>query len=325
MQGSDRKYTAEKGIFTNIAPGTYDLVALAEECSSSSTLEIYPVLVKPEIPQYEVIQPNCLQDFAQLIITNPDSRTEYYLGQNGAIRFTASGNTFDAVESGAYELIAVKGSCSKSDSVKVNKKPIRPSQPKYSLTQPNCTTDWGSVTVTNIEAGVSYQLVQNGLVKYSNDQGRFSEVGSGSYELLAIAGNCQNSNTLEIYPPVVKPEAPVVDIQQPDCNREKGALTLLNYDNRTSYYLSQNGFVRFTAEGDEFSEVETGGYELVAVKGSCSRNDSVNIKTRPTIPAQPKFSILHPDCERAKGLSLITKRSAEIYRYGRYFQRYRSG
>ncbi|MFM7839409.1 MAG: hypothetical protein ACKO6K_07555, partial [Chitinophagaceae bacterium] len=191
-------------------------------------------------------------------------------------------------------------------------KPFRPSQPKYSLTQPDCSTDRGSVTVTNIEAGVSYQLVQNGMIKYSNDQGWFTDVVSGSYDLLAIAGTCQNSTTLEIYPPLVKPEPPVVDIQQPDCNREKGALTLLNYDNRTSYYLSQNGFVRFTATGDEFSEVETGGYELVAVKGSCSRNDSVNIKTRPTIPAQPKFSIQHPNCERAKGIISVLNREDNV-------------
>ncbi|MFM7837945.1 MAG: hypothetical protein ACKO6K_00140, partial [Chitinophagaceae bacterium] len=285
-QNGQTRYTAVNGFFASVAPGSYALLSSGDHCTLSDSITLHESPAFPALPQFTIAQPSCLQATASITITNYSGQVLYQLQQNKAILFTAVNGVFDNVEPGSYELVASSQltGCSASASLAVKQRPYIPTAPQYSLTHPTCTSDKGSVTVTNVEAGLSYLLKQGATAQYAAANGVFPAINPGTYDLVAVAQECTSSSGLEIYPVLVKPEIPKYEVVQPNCQQDFAQLIIENPDSRTEYYLGQNGVIRFTATGNTFDAVESGAYELIAIKGSCSKSDSVKVNKKPFRP-----------------------------------------
>ena len=140
----------------------------------------------------------------------------------------------------------------------------------------------------------------------------------GIYKMTILDGKSNSSVFTRVVdgpPPFASPD---VAVNHPDCQLPKGLVKVLNRDNVAKYRLMQNGItLPNSIQEDQFSEVESGDYELIAERGVCRGQKKFTVLPRPFIPELPDVAVTHPDCITERGKLKVRNPQASV----KYFLR----
>jgi hypothetical protein len=238
----------------------------------------------------------------QVRLSKLDLNTLYQLTQNGEIKYTASDSLLNEVAPGSYQLLAKGQHCNNSDSLVINVKPPRPDRPVFTVTHPTCTSANGIVLLTGRDLNALYTLRQSGVIKYSALGDAFDEVIPGAYEITALIGSCDHSDSLIVNAQPFIPSKPTFVITHPTCTNNKGYVTVSNKESGVAYTLAQYGQSVYTSDNHGvFENIVAGRYILLAQAAICSSNDSVKVNEQPPTPTAPTLSIKQPTFCSATG------------------------
>ncbi|MFM7838463.1 MAG: hypothetical protein ACKO6K_02760, partial [Chitinophagaceae bacterium] len=239
----------------DLPPGLYKVTVMdAKYNSNSFTREILPADAIKK-PTYSVTHPSCTLPRGLITVVSDGTNFSYELKQNGATKFANISGYFSDLESGSYEVIAVRGTCRSSDSTLIGARPAVPNKPQFSVTHPDCNNGKGRVNVTNLEANVNYRLNKNSIALYNAADGQFADVDPGQFEIQAVGIFCNSSDSVKVNDKPWNPNRPTKDITQPNCIRARGLIAVTNSDSRATYNLRQNGVLRAANDLGVFDNV----------------------------------------------------------------------
>ncbi|KFE97272.1 PKD domain-containing protein [Chryseobacterium luteum] len=143
-----------------------------------------------QIPVVSVVQPSCNTTTGSITVTDPSTDVTYSF-DNG-VTFQAS-NTMSGLVSGTY-LVKVKNSAgviSNAASVIINQALSIPQTPILNITQPSCTTNTGTISVSSPATGVEYSFDGGATYQISNIK---TGVAAGTYTVMVKNSNgCTSS------------------------------------------------------------------------------------------------------------------------------------
>ncbi|WP_224998449.1 T9SS type A sorting domain-containing protein [Cesiribacter sp. SM1] len=265
-------------IFSNLAPGFYDVRVKEGECISDPTrVEINAQPITPDAPTADLIQPNCTVATGTITITAPTGYSYSIDGTN----YTTS-MVFNNVAPGTYNVTAKTdaGCVSNPTTITINDQPITPDAPTADLTQPTCTVATGTITVTAPTGTSSSYNVNGGAFQTSTI---FSNLAPGFYDVRVKEGECISDPTrVEIKLQPITPDAPTTDLTQPTCTVATGTITVTA---PTGYSYSIDGTNYTTSM--VFNNVAPGTYNVTAKTdaGCVSNPTTVTINDQPITPA----------------------------------------
>ncbi|WP_162946179.1 gliding motility-associated C-terminal domain-containing protein [Chitinophaga barathri] len=203
INGTDYQAT---GIFTNLAPGTYNVsVRNTQSCTSTATTAMIPAQpATPAAPVISITAPTCTVATGTITVTASAGLTYSINGTD----YQASA-TFTNVTPGTYSVTArnADGCTSTATSAVIPAQPASPAAPVVNVTAPTCAVATGKISATMV-AGMTYSI--NG-TDYQ-PSGTFAGVAPGSYNVTARdASGCTSTATSAVVPaqPAVLP-APAV-------------------------------------------------------------------------------------------------------------------
>ncbi len=183
---------------TGLAAGSYTFtVTNAVGCTSSASVNVV-INAQPATPTAPTVgvitQPTCATATGSVILGGlPATGTWTLTRSPGAVTSTGTGTTttVTGLATGSYTFTVTNVvGCASSASVNVviNAQPATPTAPTIgSITQPACSVSSGTITLSApIGAGLSYSL--DG-VTYTNTNGLFTQVPSGTYQVTAKNSN----------------------------------------------------------------------------------------------------------------------------------------
>lgn len=149
--------------------------------------------------------------------------------------------------------------------------PDNVSTPNATVQNPGCDATTGTCNVTSPVSGVTYKLLQSGSEMYSTTNGVFTGVAPGTYDLKAIKGICNATNTgaVVIANPPSNPTFTVSITQPTLC--DKGSLTITpSGGSGFTYRINGTGFNDATLKNNTgvFNNLVTGDVTAVQVKNS---------------------------------------------------------
>ena len=304
-------YSNTTGVFTGVAQGTYNItVKTGGGCLSPATTgTINAAPAVPPAPTITVTQPTCTTPTGTITIT-PTAGFTYSI--NGTTYDTTT--VFTGVAPGSYNVTAqISGGCvSAATVVTINAAPGTPPAPTFIITQPNCTSFTGTITITApLGAGLTYSI--DG-VTYTNISGIFTGIAQGAYNVtVKTGGGCLSTittATINAAPPV--PPAPTVTVTQPTCTTPTGTITITSPPGLT---YSINGTTYDTTT--IYTGVAPGSYNLTAqISGGCvSAATVVIINAAPGTPPAPTLAITQPNCTSSTGTITITAPIGAAFTY----------
>lgn len=308
-------YTNTNGIFTNVAPGNYNLTARnSSGCTSAVTsLTVNAQPSTPSAPTATVsAQPSCT--LATATITVSSSTTGLTFSIDGT-NYTNSSGTISGVAAGTYNLTArnASGCTSSAKSLTVNAQPASTATPVASVTsQPTCTTATGTVTVSSPTTGFTFSI--DG-INYTNTNGIFTNVVGGTYNLTAKnTSNCiSTAVVMTVTAQPSTPSAPVASVTaQPTCTEATGTITVSSPTTGLTFII--NG-VSYTNSNGIVSNIAQGTFNLTArnASGCTSAPTSITINPAPTIPPVPAAIVaVQPTCAEPKGTIMVTTSIANL-------------
>src|SRR6185436_6506568 len=196
INGTD--YTNTTGIFTGVAPGTYNVtVKNAAGCiSSATTATINAAPAGPAAPTVTTADPlTCADPTGTITVTAPLGAGLSY-SINGT-DYTNTTGIFAGVAPGTYN-VTVKnaaGCISSATTATINGAPAGPAASTVTTADPlTCADPTGTITVTApLGAGLGYSI--NG-TDYTNTTGIFTGVAPGTYNVtVQNAAGCISSAT----------------------------------------------------------------------------------------------------------------------------------
>jgi gliding motility-associated-like protein len=177
---------------------------------------------------------------------------------------------------------------------------VAPAAPTFIITQPNCNTPTGTVTITNPAAGVTYSI--NG-----TNGTTFLGLTPNTYTITAEnAGGCTSTASATINTVPASPLAPTFTIAQPTCTIPTGTVTITNPVAGVTYSI--NG-----TNGTTFSGLTPNTYTVTAQNaGGCTSTASATINAVPAAPAAATFTVTQPTCTTSTGTVTITNPVAGV-------------
>ncbi|WP_445722820.1 choice-of-anchor L domain-containing protein, partial [Flavobacterium sp.] len=146
---------------------------------SNNTSWVAPLCPNPpQVPNYSVKQPTCSATYGTISVSNPPNGMEYSLN-NGVYQQNAS---FTNLTPGSYVLCARSQgnpSCpiACTGTITINAIPSTPVTPQYTVTQPTCAVNSGSVAITSSTTGLEISLDGGAYVSTTT----FNGLSSGSH------------------------------------------------------------------------------------------------------------------------------------------------
>ncbi len=292
-------FTNTTGIFTNVNPGIYNLIAKSNSSGCLSQVSAISVNNQPAIPNAPSVsfaQPTCNVSTGTATITS--SLTGLSFSNDGSNYLNTSG-IFTNLLSGSYNFTAkniTTGCISSITAGAINTQPSSPSSPTANVLHPTCTVSTGTLTVSSTLSGLTFSI--NG-IDYSNNTGVFNFLIPGNYNLTSK----YNSNGCISSPSIITvnnqpyiPVPPTIAFTHPTCTINKGTATItsslsgLSFSNDGINYNNTNGL---------FSNLTSGTYSFTAksnLSGCVSDITTGIINNQPPTPAVPSVSITHPAC-----------------------------
>ena len=278
-------YANSNGVFTSVAPGTYNLTKRnAAGCTSAAT--ILTVAVQPSTPTAPnasvTAQPTCTVPTGTITVSS--STADLTFSTNGTSYSNANGILAN-IAPGTWNLTArnSSGCTSPATSITVNALPASPSAPVAMVAiQPTCIEPKGTIMVNSILAGLHFSL--DG-IDFTNSTGIFSNIAPGNYIVTAknTAGCTSNSTSVTVSAPPANPVPPTASVTaQPTCTIATATITLsspvigLTFSIDGNDYSNTNGI---------FTNVATGSYSLTSRNtiGCISAATMVTVAEQPTI------------------------------------------
>lgn len=293
-------------VFNNLVPGNYPVtVKNAGGCvSSPQNVTINTVPSAPAAPVVNTQQPDCTTVSGGITIT-PVSGMTYSI--NGTTYSTTT--SFTGLAPGTYPVTArnAAGCASPATSVTINPAPEVPTAPNVVVTQPDCITATGIITVTTV-TGYTYSI--DGTNYQANNT--FNGVNANTYNVTSKSASGCISPVVQVTvnTPPATPAAPLVNVTQPICATPTGTITVTPVSGVT-YSIDDTNYVA----SNIFTGVAPGVYAVTvkSTAGCISAPASATVSAVPAAPAAPVITTQQPDCTTATGTITITPVSGVTY------------
>jgi gliding motility-associated-like protein len=285
----------------NLAAGTYYIKYRngTTQCESIATVITLNSGTTITAPSYTVINPGCSVLFGSITITT----TASYFSFDDGITFTSSNTKSNLVPGTYYVKIKNAAGCiSNSNTATIVSSANLPS-PTYTVSQPDCTTLTGIITITTTSSLYSFD---NGTTYSSLNTQNNLIAGTYSIKIKDAAGCESTSLTVTIGSQPTTPAAPSITIAQPlNCTTTTGNITITS---PAAYYSFDNGSTWGT---NNTSIPFPAGTYLIKIKQSATGCESLStpaiINAPPNAPATPTYATVQPTtCANALGSISIT-------------------
>ena len=169
-------------------------------------------------PDYTVINPNCNDFGGSITITTTADSYSF----DGGITWTTN-PTLSNLQSGVYSLVIQNNNGCMSFPVLLYLTPQNPIPPNYTVSQPDCLGNLGSITITSPALQYSFD---NGITWVEN--ATLSELQPGNYSIVIkdLNGCFSVTTTVTINDAPLSPLAPTFTVNQPDCFTSTGTITI---------------------------------------------------------------------------------------------------
>ena len=296
------------GVFSNLAPGPYNLTAKSEVgCVSIAS----PVLVNeptgvPPAATLSVTHPSCASAYGSIRVTSTVFFNSFSIDRTNFSNLTG---VFSGLPAGTYNVWVknAAGCISAPTTIVVNPQPATPSAPVVTITQPTCSVSTATIVI-NSNLGDNLYYSTNSFT-YLNITGVFSGVVSGSYNVTSknAAGCISPATAVVINARLTIPTTPSAVVTQPTCALSTGTITVSSPSSANTYSITRNNVTIYSTNGS-FSGLASGTYSLVAIStGGCpSTAKSVVVNAQPATPAAPTLSVTQPTTTVATGTIKVT-------------------
>ena len=249
-----------------LPPGIYKVTVVDGKSNSSIFTREIEAPLPTDKPQMAVKHPDCNMPKGWVNVINKQIGFSYQLKQSGLTIATSDNGEFADVETGAYQVVAVRGNCSNADSVKINRKPNVPGKPQFNTEHPSCTKSKGKISLMSREADVTYTLKQNGEIKYTADEnGEFLDVEPGTYIVEAKGAECSNSENGNVNQQPPAPVTPSVSVNnEPSFCAASGAVTITNPVQQSFEYSRDGG--KTWQSSNQFTGIQAGDGSALSFK-----------------------------------------------------------
>ena len=292
-------YDNTSGIFEGLIPGDYVISAKNSGGCISEPSDVFTINEQPQTPTApiaEVSQPDCIVPTGTISVSSDPTGLSFSID---GVDYTNTSGIFSGLGQGDYYLTARNADgCTSPPSVKytVNTQPIIPAAPTASVTQPDCSTATGTITVSSATTGLHFSI--DGL-NYTNTSGIFSGLVPNDYFVTArISAGCESakSEKLTVNPQPEIPDAPSVSVTQPDCSISTGTITVSSATAGLLFSIDGINYTNKTVYSNLLPKV----YQVTArnLVGCNSLPVKVTIPAQPLTPDAPTAISILPECEQ---------------------------
>ncbi|WP_294819689.1 gliding motility-associated C-terminal domain-containing protein [uncultured Flavobacterium sp.] len=215
-----------------------------------------------------------------------------------------SGLAFNGLAPGTYTLtIKSSANCITTFPFTINPAPLTPAVATFTVTQPDCDTPTGTITVNSIvEPGMTFSIDGSNFQSGTT----FTGLLPGSYTVTAMTALGCTSQTAAITIDEA-PDAPAVadfTVTQPTCTTATGSIAI-SAPLGATYTYSIDG-TNFQAS-PVFNGLVPGSYTITTQNDGCtSVTAAITIDAAPVLPAVATTTVTQPDCTLATGSIVIT-------------------
>lgn len=294
--------------FTGLDPGKYKVI-LQDPVSGCmyymTTLSLNTIASVTE-PTVSLIHPTCNTPTGTITFTYPTSGATYSF--DGGVTFVNE-NSRSGLAPGTYKLCFrdnASGCISKEIEVVIKPVPYAPNTPTVTVTQPTCTNNLGTITITSPLSGVTYSFDNGSSFQNSNER---SGLGAGTYAIRVkdnASGCVSNAISVTINTTISSSFAPTVSVTQPTCSNPFGSITVTTPLTNVSY--SFDGGVTFIAQ-NSVSGLAPGTYYICVrdnATGCISKEAQAIINKAPYGPNAPSVTAIQPTCTESWGSIRVT-------------------
>ncbi|MGQ2984951.1 T9SS type B sorting domain-containing protein [Flavobacterium sp.] len=302
--------------FSPLTGGNYTVYVKAPGgcVSQLGNVVINTVPTIPSVATYNVVQPNCSSAVGLITVTAPVG-AGYTYSIDGTI--FQSGTAFTGLDEATNYTITVQnasGCTSVTSPIAMNAAPVMPAIAVPSAQQPDCTTPFGTITVTSpTDAGLTYSI--DGVNYQISPQ--FLNVSAGTYTVYVKSPtNCVSmySNLLINASPLT-PQAATYTAVQPTCTTATGTITVSTpVGNGYTYSIDGTNF----QSGTNFAGLAENADYVITVKnaaGCISTTNPIHIDPQPLIPAVADVTVVQPVCETPVGSITVNSPTGTGYTY----------
>ena len=138
---------------------------------------------------------------------------------------------------------------------------------------------------------------------------------AGTYSVANTDANgCKSGYSADlIITKTVLPDLPSASVVQPTCTNDKGSITVINTSNQTNTYSIDGINYQSSVL---FNSVLPGTYSLTLknATGCISGATQVVVNQQPITPLAPNVTVIHPNCNNAKGtINIAVVNSSDLY------------
>ncbi|TRW24284.1 T9SS type B sorting domain-containing protein [Flavobacterium zepuense] len=287
-------------LFSNLTPGSYLLtVKTSAGCTTAMPFTINAVPPLPAVANITVNQPDCNGVTTGSIIINSPINLGLTYSIDG-VNFQSS-TTFSNLAPGTYTVTVstALGCLSVSATVTINEVPTPPAAATTMVTQPDCDTPTGTITVNApTGTGLTYSIdgtnFQNGTT--------FANLAPGQYTVTVQGTGGCTSQTLPvtINAAPVQPVIATTTVTQPDCDTPTGSIIITApIGTGLTYSIDGTTF----QSGTTFANLSQGNYTVIiqGVAGCTSQSLPVTINAAPLAPAVAVTTVTQPTCTVTSG------------------------
>ena len=294
--------------FTGLDPGKYKVI-LQDPVSgcmyymTTLTLNTVPSVTEPTV---SLIHPTCNTPTGTITFTYPTGGATYSF--DGGVTFVAE-NSRSGLAPGTYKLCFrdnASGCISKEIEVVIKPVPYAPNTPTVTVTQPTCTNNLGTITITSPSSGVTYSFDNGNSFQNSNER---SGLSAGTYAIRVKdngSGCVFNAISVTINSTINPSFAPTVSVTQPTCTNPFGSITVTTPLTNVSY--SFDGGVTFIPQ-NSVSGLAPGTYYICVrdnATGCISKEAQAIINIAPNGPNKPSVTVVQPTCTESWGSIRVT-------------------
>ncbi len=293
----------------NLAAGTYNIKIRNSntQCASATSIVTLNSGSTIAAPLFTVSNPGCNNANGSITIT---TSATYYSFDNGAT--FVNSNVKLNLAPGTY-LLKIKDSngCLSDASTATITNATNLPAPNYTISQPNCTTATGTITITSPASLFSFD---NGNTFVASNIKNGLTAGVYSLKIKDVTGCISDVSTVTINTQPNTPNAPILSINHPEnCTTTTGTITVIS---SALFFSFDNGI---TWNNSNISPQLAPGTYTVLIKetstGCPSLASVAVINNPPNAPFPPSFSINQPiSCVNPFGTINITS-TAFLYSF----------
>ncbi|MFL9842984.1 T9SS type B sorting domain-containing protein [Flavobacterium rhizosphaerae] len=301
--------------FSNLAPGTYTVTVMSTSGCTSETAEITINTADdaPDTPTVTVTQPNCTtMSWGNIQVTAPTGTGITYSIDGTNFQ---SNSLFAGLTPGDYTVTVknANGCTSTSGIITINPIPTAPIMAVATLTQPTCTVQTGTITIT-APVGTEYTYSIDG-VNYQSSP-IFSGLAPGATYVITTKNEagCTTDSQPYTIDPSPAPAIAATDVTQPTCSTATGTIVVTSPTGSGFTYSLDDGPEQ---NGTMFINVTPGPHTITVtnLNGCTSVTPAIIINPAPETPEVAKFNLTQPTCATGTGSIIITSPLGDEYSY----------